>query len=182
MAPDAEIVGAVVRGQRDAFATLVARYERGAWVVARRVLRDDHAAADATQQAFLQAYQRLGNLREPERFGAWLMRIVRREAIREARRRTRRLDRPLEDPDGDPTDVPIAPSGQATALSEDSEVVLAALARLPEHERVAVALRYLDGYSVIEVAEALGRPLNTVTKQLSRAIGRLKRILRGVAP
>jgi RNA polymerase sigma-70 factor (ECF subfamily) len=182
MAPDAEIVGAVLRGQRDAFATLVARYERGAWAVARRILRDDHAAADSTQQTFLQAYQHLGELRDPERFGVWLMRIARREAIHEARRRARLPDRALEDPNGEPPDIPVAPSGQATALSDDSEELLAALARLPEHERVAVVLRYLDGYSVIEVAEALGRPLNTVTKQLSRGIARLKSILTGVAP
>src|SRR5262245_54261023 len=155
MAPDAEIVCAVLRGQQDAFATLVARHERGAWAVARRVLRDDHAAADATQQAFIQAYQRLGRLRDPERFGAWLMRIARREAIREARRRAQQPHRRLEDPDDGPPDDPIAPSRQATPVSDDCEAVLDALARLPEHERVVVALRYLDGYSVNQVADAL---------------------------
>jgi RNA polymerase sigma-70 factor (ECF subfamily) len=181
MAPDAEIVRAVLGGEREAFAALVARYERGAWMMARRVLRDDHAAADAAQEAFLQAYRRLGELRTPECFGAWLMRIARREAIRQARRNARRPDRSLGDRNGDSPDDPVVMAAGESRLAEDCEEILAALGRLPQHERVAVVLRYLDGYSMVEVAAALGRPLNTVTKQLSRAIARLKGLLREVA-
>jgi RNA polymerase sigma-70 factor (ECF subfamily) len=54
------------------------------------------------------------------------------------------------------------------------------VARLPEHERLVVVLRYLNGHSVAEVAAALGRPVGTVTKQLSRAIERLKVRAKGV--
>jgi hypothetical protein len=54
MRADAEIVGAVLRGDREAFAALVSRYERAVWATAWRVLRDDHAAADAAQEAFLE--------------------------------------------------------------------------------------------------------------------------------
>jgi RNA polymerase sigma-70 factor (ECF subfamily) len=71
-------------------------------------------------------------------------------------------------------------NGPVTRLSADAEDLLAAVAGLPEHERLVVVLHYLDGRSVVEVAEVLGRPAGTVTKQLSRAIARLKIRTKGV--
>jgi RNA polymerase sigma-70 factor (ECF subfamily) len=172
MRSDAEIVQDVLEGDRGAFAALVTRHERAVWATAWRVLRDDHAAADAGQEAFLQAFHRLGGLRQPERFGVWLLRIARRESIRMARRRARDPSRPLDEADADP------PSRRdrdpTTGFSAVAEELLAAVARLPEHERVVVALHYLDGRPVAEIAGALGRPVGTITKQLSRAILRLK--------
>ena len=87
MQADAEIVGAVHGGDREAFAVLVSRYEREAWATAWRVLRDDHVAVDAAQESFFQAFRRLGDLRQPEQFGVWLLRIARRESIRMMRKR-----------------------------------------------------------------------------------------------
>jgi RNA polymerase sigma-70 factor, ECF subfamily len=172
MQADGEIVRAVLRGDRDAFATLVARHERAVWTTAWRVLRDNHAAADAGQEAFLHAFRRLRDLRSPEQFGIWLLRITRRESIRLSRRRVRDPSHSLDEAGADPPQDPAA--SQLNGLSNDSEELLAAVAKLPEHERIVVALRYLDGHSVAEVAAALGRPIGTVTKQLSRAIERLK--------
>jgi RNA polymerase sigma-70 factor (ECF subfamily) len=170
MKADAEIVRLVLQGDRESFAVLVGRHEKAAWATAWRVLRDEHAASDAAQEAFLQAFHRLHSLREPARFGVWLLRIARREAIKVTRVRSRNRARSIEEESDDPCDERRAGS----SLSSDSEVILAALARLPEHERLVVSLRYLEGQSVAEIAEALGRPVGTVTKQLSRAISRLK--------
>jgi len=172
MQPDAEIVREVLQGDRGAFAGLVARHERAVWATAWRILRDDHAAADAGQEAFLQAFHRLGGLRRPDLFGVWLLRIARREAIRLARRRARDPGRSLDGLDVD---------GRAPRLSADSEELLAAVAGLPEHERLVVVLHYLHERPVAEVASALGRPVGTVTKQLSRAIERLRIKTKGVA-
>lgn len=178
MQPDAEIVRAVLRGDRGAFALLVARHERAVWATARSVLRDDHAAADAGQEAFLQAFRRLGDLRQPERFGIWLLRIAGRESIRLARRRAREPGQSLDEAR---RDLPQYRSGgPATRLSTDAEDLLEEVARLPEQERLVVVLHYLDGHPVAEVAAALGRPVGTVTKQLSRAIKRLKVRTKGV--
>ncbi len=174
MQADAEAVRAVLGGDREAFAVLVARHERAVWATAWRVLRDDHAAADAGQEAFLQAFRRLAALRRPERFGAWLLRITRREAVRLARRRSRLALRALDEAEAEPAARP------TTWLSDDAAALLAAVARLPEHERLVVVLHYLDGRSVAEVATALGRPVGTVTKQLSRALERLRQKTKGV--
>jgi RNA polymerase sigma-70 factor, ECF subfamily len=180
MQADAEIVRAVLCGDREAFATLVSRHERAVWATAWHVLRDAHAAADAGQEAFLQAFHRLGELRQPELFGVWLLRIARREAIRLARRRAREASTSLDEAGTEPPLEHDGEAGVAQRLSADAHELLMAVARLPEHERVVVALRYLEGHSVAEVAAQLGRPVGTVTKQLSRAIKRLKIRTKGV--
>src|SRR5262249_57094256 len=108
---DEEIVRAVLRGDREAFALLVSRHERAVWATAWRVLRDNHAAADAGQEAFLQAFRRLGDLRRPEQFGVWVLRIARREAIRLARRRGRDPSRLLHAAGPDPPPDPDRDAG-----------------------------------------------------------------------
>jgi RNA polymerase sigma-70 factor (ECF subfamily) len=170
MKADAEIVRLVLEGDRESFAVLVGRHEKAAWATAWRVLRDEHAASDAAQEAFLQAFHRLHDLREPALFGVWLLRIARREAVKVARVRSRNRTRSIEEESDDLRDE----RGAVSSLSSDSEEILAALARLPEHERLVVSLRYLEGQSVAEIGEALGRLVGTVTKQLSGAISRLK--------
>jgi RNA polymerase sigma-70 factor (ECF subfamily) len=180
MQGDAEMVRAVLRGDREAFAALVARHERTVWMTAWRILRDVHTASDVAQEVFLQAFHRLGDLREPARFGIWLLRIARREAVRHARRRSSHPTRSLEELTGDPHLSGSTDGHGAGQLPADSEELLGAVARLPAQERLVVVLRYFDGHSVAEVAEALGRPVGTVTKQLSRALERLKASLKEV--
>jgi RNA polymerase sigma-70 factor (ECF subfamily) len=176
MAADAEIVRKVLAGDRSAFAELVTRHEKAAWATAWRALRDVHAASDAVQEAFLKAFGRLADLREPSHFGVWLLRIARREAVHLARRRAAHAARLV--PDG-MDDLPLAHEARSS-LDSEGELLMAALGELPEHERVVVSLRYLEGRSVTEIASALGRPVGTVTKQLSRALARLKGKLKEV--
>lgn len=154
-------------GDSGAFTELVRRYERAAWVVAWKVLQDHHAALDATQNAFVEAYCKLAQLRDPSQFGVWLMRIAHREALRLARRPVR--------------EVPMDSVGEVTEpaasfVESDHDALVSAVAGLPEHERLVVVLRYFNGHSMDEVAQLTGRPLGTVTKQLSRAIARLRTV------
>lgn len=64
--------------------------------------------------------------------------------------------------------------GPGGDVRSDAEDLLEAVARLPDHERVVVGLRYFDGHAVNDIAAITGRPVGTVTKQLSRAIKRLR--------
>jgi len=160
-----ELTSAAKNGNSGAFTELVRRYERAAWVVAWKVLREHHAALDATQNAFVEAYCNLSQLRSPSQFGVWLMRIAHREALRISRRPIR--EKTLDD------------AGQyalpaSADVTPDHDELVTAVANLPEHERLVVVLRYFSGHSMDEVAQLTGRPLGTVTKQLSRAIARLK--------
>jgi RNA polymerase sigma factor (sigma-70 family) len=170
-----EIVQAVLRGDKAAFAELVRRYERAVWTTAWRVARDYHAAQDITQEAFLEAYRRLSQLQQPRYFGVWLLRIAHRLAVRRVRRTAGAVS--VESRPAFATPATPARENQAPTDLDD---VLEAVGSLPEHERLVVVLRYFGGHSVAEVAALAGRPVGTVTKQLSRALERLKLILREV--
>lgn len=168
-----ELIAAILSGEQAAFAELLHRYERAAWATAWKILRDYHAAEDATQNAFVNAYGRLGQLRRPAHFGLWLLRITRREALRLARRggKAHSLASASREPSVSIAGHPLTPG---------ADELLLAIGRLPEHERLVVALRFLDGHPVAEVARLTGRPVGTVTKQLSRAMERLRSMFREV--
>jgi RNA polymerase sigma-70 factor (ECF subfamily) len=166
---DAELVNAVLDGKKEAFAILVKRYERQVRAVALDVLGDYHLASDVSQEAFIKAYEQLAGLRKPEAFGHWLMKITHRYALNSARKKLKepRLEMKaaelIENPDGQ--------------LNEEKQKLLAAVVKLPRSEKQVIMLRYLGGNSVKDVAEITGRSVGTVTKQLSRAHKRLRKIL-----
>jgi RNA polymerase sigma-70 factor (ECF subfamily) len=166
---NADLVNSSLAGNADAFGELVRRYERAVWTTAWRMLRNYHAAEDVTQETFLAAHRRLEKLRNPDSVGVWLLRIAHRKALGVVQRQK-------------PTSslasgTDLASAVQSAHLSTDLLDVLRALGELPEHERIVMALRYLDGYPVATVAELTGRPVGTVTQQLSRAIRRMQKRL-----
>ncbi len=164
MQADRELVESVLRGNRAAFAELMRRYERIVQSTAWNILRDYHLSQDATQNAFVEAFRHLTQLRKPEHFGAWIMRIARREGLRIARAARGAL----------PLESAIEHDCVEDPPIDDWHDLLAAVGRLPEQERIVVGLRYFEGHSVTDIATVTGRPSGTVTKQLSRAIHRLK--------
>ena len=169
MRTDAELVKAVLSGEKDVFALLVRRYERPVRAVALDVVGDYHSATDISQDAFIRAYEQLAGLRRPEAFGPWLMKITHRCALDSARRRPREvlmageIGAEIESPNG--------------RLDADKQRLLAAIVGLPRAEKQVIMLRYLGNNSVKDVAEIVGRSVGTVTKQLSRAHRRMRRIL-----
>ncbi len=168
---DAELVNAVLDGKREAFAVLLRRYEPNVRAVCTSVLGDCHAGADASQEAFLKAYQKLGGLRKAEVFGPWLMKIARRCALDAARKAGKEVS--LEPA------VHAAIGGSNGQLDDDKQELLAAVMRLGASERQVVMLRYFGGHTVKDVAGISGRSVGTVTKQLSRAHKRLRGMLGG---
>ena len=169
MQTDAELVKAVLNGEKRVFAELVRRYERPVRAVALDVLGDYHMATDVSQDTFVRAYERLAGLRKSESFGPWLMKIARRCALDSVRQKTRetrlktKINSEFENPNGQ--------------LDEDKQRLLAAVVKLPKGEKQVVMLRYFGENSVNDVAEMLGRSTGTVTKQLSRARVRLRKII-----
>jgi len=166
---DAHVVDRVRRGDVQAYGTLVERYERAALAAVLPIVRDLHAAQDVVQDVFVHGYTRLGGLRDPSRFGPWLLRAAEREAVHASRRarRMRIAATPTDDVDvGVETGEPL--------LSDERELLLRSVRSLPAHERVAVSLRYFEGRGVHDIAKATGLAVGTITKQLSRAIQRLR--------
>ncbi len=146
-----DLVDRARAGDRQAFGLLVERYWGVALATAHASLRNFHDAEEIAQEALLQAWAALPGLREPERFPAWLSRIVMRRASN-FRARWRQEALPLEGIDE------VAWSGEAQrdhAAASEAAAVADALALLPLPTRMATTLFYLGGYSVNEVAALL---------------------------
>ncbi len=173
MLSDRELVDAVLAGDKARFAELVRRYEPVVQAAGVAVVRDAHLAQDVTQEAFLTAYRKLGSLRDRSRFGPWILKIARREAYRSGRRQNR-VERTLCASRGDQLTV----AERNGRLDHRSQELLDAVARLPRHEQVVIVLHYFQAHKVETIAQMTGRPLGTVTKQLSRGRSRLEQWLR----
>ncbi len=168
---DETLVAAVVAGDKARFAELVHRYEPVARAAASAIVGDTHLAQDVVQEAFLSAYTNLGKLADRARFGPWVLKIARRQALR-TRSRRRKFDETLE------ANEPAADEARTDRLDDDSRELLAAIGRLPDHEQVAVVLHYFEHHKVEAIARMTGRSTSTVTRQLSRARSRLEKWLR----
>ena len=171
---DKDVLALVLRarkGDADAFALLIERFERTALATAFGQLHDGHRAGDAVQEAFLRAWQELPRLQEPERFGGWLLQIVRHAAI-DMRRRIR----PTVGEFGDLRAQGSGPAGEAEAADRALKVK-EALAQLDETTRTAVVMRYYEGLSAKEIGEALEMSPAAVDMRLSRARGQLREVL-----
>jgi RNA polymerase sigma-70 factor (ECF subfamily) len=171
---DAELVDAIRRGEAAAFEILVRRYVPVVRAEAMGILRDPHAAQDAVQDAFVAAHEKLATLRNGSAFGAWILKIARRQAVRLARQR--RQTAPI---DSASTATPDDRNGQ---LDQESQRLLEAVTQLPQQERMVVMFKYFEGHSVRTISDMTGQPVSTVTKQLSRARARLRERLKDMEP
>jgi RNA polymerase sigma factor (sigma-70 family) len=154
---------------REAFGELVKRYQHAAIAYAYAILRNHAGAEDAAQAAFLTAWLRRTDLREPRAFGGWLRTIVRTECSR-ITRRTRLVTVPLDDAFGGRAE----PSAGDSRDWELRHLLLTAIDGLPESDRTVIALRYLSDLSYEEMCEFLELPLSTVKKRLHEARRRLR--------
>lgn len=168
MVSDEELVERVLHGDVESFGMLSQRYERTALAVAWAELRDLHAAEDVAQTALVLAFERLATLRNRSSFGPWLMQICRHQVTEFARQRKAAVIV------GKPAIVDSKAGDSPASAWIDEEHLCGLIQRLPDPEQVLIGLRYFDGHSVAEIAEMTARSVGTVTKQLSRAISRLR--------
>lgn len=158
-----------------AFAQLVTQFRSMVFTYAHQIVGDEQLAQDATQEAFLTAYQQLAQLREPAAFPGWLRRIVHTHCHRLIRAK-QLVSVPLEQAET----VPLAEGDLAQHIADADaaqaivDCVMAAVADLPEHERTVVRLFYFEGYSMRAVAAALNLPITTIKKRLQYARDRLR--------
>lgn len=185
---EVELIQAAQKGDLDAFNRLVISYQGLAFNVAYRLLGEEAAAEDATQEAFLSAYRSLRSFHGGS-FKAWLLRIVTNGSYDELRRRQRRPQVPLEPDPRDGEDAPdpawLADPGESPAEFAERLELNAAIQRclnqLEEEFRAAVVLVDVQGMEYGEVAEILKRPLGTVKSRLARARSRMQECLQGFA-
>ncbi len=159
---DGELVHQAREGDEFAFGLLVKRYQRPAYAVALSVTGRHEDAEDAAQESFLVALARLDECRSPERFGGWLMTIVRNRSKNLIRRESlRETDQvPPGARSSAPTPDKVAENVELRALLEE------ALAELPEVQREIVLLHDMEGWKHREIAERLEIPSGTVRSHL----------------
>lgn len=159
-------------GDRDAFSELASRSIGRLTAVARMILRDEYAAQDAVQETFIEAWRSLPGLREPDRFEAWIRRLLVRACFRDVRR-TRRVH--ATEIQLTPADEPsVGGAERAVALRDELE---RGLARLPQEQRAVVVLVYYLDLPLADAAESLGIPLGTTKSRLNRATSALRAAL-----
>lgn len=179
---DTAILNRARSGDVDAFNRLVLDHERPVYSLTYRLLGNSEDAADATQDAFINAYRAIGGFRG-EAIRPWLFRIAVRCCYDQLRRRKRRREDSLEGDDDD--DEPFDPPGdpvlgpEQTALrAETAAVIEQAMRLLPLDQRTIVTLCDVEGLSYEEAAEVTSAELGTVKSRLSRARARLRDLLR----
>jgi RNA polymerase sigma factor (sigma-70 family) len=172
--PEAELVTRAKRGELDAYEEIVRLHQTIAFRTAWVITRSEADAEEAAQDAFMKAHAALDRFREGAPFRPWLLAIVANEArnrVRSAGRRAGLAQRVAEE--RRPDDA--VPSPEAALLdSERRELLLAAIERLPDAAREAVACRYLLELNEEETAAALGCARGTVKSRVSRALERLR--------
>jgi RNA polymerase sigma-70 factor (ECF subfamily) len=155
-------------GDREAFTELTRHSIGRLYAIARLILRDSEKAEDATQEALVAAWRQLSGLRDPDRFDAWLRRLLVRACYREAGKdhRQRRIATRVE---------PFATVGSDPGIAlADHDELERGFARLKPDQRALLVLHYYLGLPVAETAEILGLPVGTVKSRLFRTTQQMR--------
>jgi RNA polymerase sigma-70 factor (ECF subfamily) len=160
---DRDLVERARRGSREAYADLIRVRGDHLYALAQRILRDVDRTEDAVQDALVIAWRDLPMLRDPDRFDAWLHRLVVRSCVAEATR-NRRLVAHLRVL---PVDLPTSTDEFLSVADRDQ--LERGFRRLPAEQRVILALRHYAGLEPTEIADALGIPAGTARSRLHHA-------------
>jgi RNA polymerase sigma-70 factor (ECF subfamily) len=158
-------------GDLDAFEQLCREKYEWAFSHAKKILRDYHDAEDATQDAFINVYRKLGELKASEAFDRWLYQILRRECFRVIPRRNRAAyDRNLDDyvDELPETDEDLSPA-HSTEKQEQSTFLRSIVDDLPPRRRKVVEMSYYEDKSNVAIANELSISQSTVASTLTRA-------------
>jgi RNA polymerase sigma-70 factor (ECF subfamily) len=159
-------------GDRQALAELVQRWQPRLLRQAARLVDGVDAAGDVVQEAWVAIVRGLGRLYDPACFPSWAYRIVTHKCADWARRRQRR--RATEGPLAiDPVDPSPAPADS----SDDVAALRKALKSIPSQQKAILAMYYLDGMPIRQIAEVLSLPEGTVKSRLYHARCQLKEVL-----
>lgn len=170
---DGELVRKARAGDERAFSSLVQRYMRSAYAVALSVTKRHEDAEDAAQESFLVALERLEECRNPDKFGGWLMTIVRNRSRNLLRRENLRDTDPIPESTSSARPQP----DRHLETSELRDLLKEALGELSEVQRQIVLLHDLEGWKHREIAERLDLPSGTVRSHLHFARKALRRRL-----
>ena len=176
---DAKWVERILAGDADAFTTLVKKYEKQIHAFVWQKVKDYHVAEEITQDTFLRAYEKLGTLKDPNRFSGWLYMIATRRFLTwlgEKRIPMQSLEAMSQ------TEIEalfyaqyMVAQTEKLATEKQREIVQYLLQKLPPHERTAIVLHYLSEMTCEEIGNFLDVSPGTIKSRLHRARQRLKK-------
>ena len=166
---DAYLIDQIIAGHKSLFAQLIDRYSAMAFTLAFRILDNREDAEEVVQDAFVKAYEHLGDFRQKSKFSTWLYRIVYNTAITSTRNR-----KPfLQEIDGQSYQVPDTGSSDGLVYGfttdEAGELVRKMLALLPEEDRIIITLYYLNESGIEEIHAITGLSKANIKVRLFRA-------------
>ena len=166
-----DVVERAMRGDHDAFGILVTLTSDRMFAIATRILRDVHFAEDALQSSLITAWRELPRLRDPDRFEAWVRRLLVHACYAEARRQRSWAGnvRVL------PVDGPAAADELVSVTDRDA--LDRAFRRLSVEQRAIVVLHHHVGLPLVEIAETIGIPPGTARSRLHYATRLLRSTL-----
>ena len=172
------------RGDKEAFALLINAHKALVYNVALRILKDRQETEDLTQEVFIQVYEHLRFFRGKSRFSVWLSKVTYNMSLNRLKA-LKRLPIAVDEeklmaasPLNEGSNSPLAQIEE----KERREILKEAFSRLPEIYQLPIMLRYMQGFSVSEVAEVLNLPEGTVKTRLARARKILRRKLSRFKP
>lgn len=174
-----KIIECIQGGDINAFEVLVSEYEKNVYNLALRMTGNEEDAADMSQEAFIKAYNALGNFRGDSKFSVWLYRIVTNVCLDFLRKRSRRptVSLSMEGDDGEDLqfDIPDETQSPEHLLEQrmTKQAVEQGLEQLPEDYRQILLLREIQGLSYDEISLSLGIEVGTVKSRIFRARKRL---------
>lgn len=182
---EVELVAGALAKDELSVRTLIQKYNRRLYRVARSVVGNDADAEDVLQEAYVRAFSALGSYRGDASFGTWLTRIVINEALqylRESMTRRPEVKVPNEMCERAeiipfPTQVALPDPETSMAQRQICELVERAIDDLPQEFRTVLVARTIEGMSIEETASALGLKAETVKTRLHRARQMLKAAL-----
>ena len=177
--PLVELVLRAQEGDREALGQLMVRYEGAVYAIALRRLNNHAEAEELCQEVFVQAMEKIDQLRQPECFGGWIRSIAKRMAINRAVRRSPLLSSQPDELESCTEER--TPLGNVLATEERSQV-RAGLKRLRKLDRQTLEAFYVQGRSLAEMSDAFESPVGTIKRRLHVARKRLARELAELAP
>ena len=173
-----QLIQKILDGDDDAFSSLVKKYQKGIHALAWRKIGDYHIAQEITQDVFLQVYEKLSTLRNPEQFDGWIYVITNRRCINWLQR-----NKPKAQPLSETPEIEIEKAfyrhyetehRQTESNMHYREVVQLLLEKLPESERTVITLYYIGEMTPTQISKFLGVSVNTIKSRLRRAQDRLQ--------
>ena len=175
---DVQLIRSILSGDATAFDILVEKYQKSVHALVWRKIGDFHYAEEITQDTFLQAYEKLSTLRNPNQFAGWLYVIANRLCIDWLRKKKPAMqsleDTPMEEIEESSYISHLSEQEQISSAERRHEIVKKLLAKLPESERTVMTLFYLGEMSMQEISKFLGVSVKAISSRLSRARKRLR--------